>query len=188
MKSLIVLFAASMILMTGCSEKKPASKDIITTDYEAPKPKTTPISMSSLTDKKMVEWVGGKNYAVVVTRMAADSLPKVTDEIGQKYVDNVVKVQITRADSTVFFNRSYSKASFVEWLDEDYRKHALLEGIRFLKAEDDVLTFVAWFNYPEAGDDEAQELRITIDRMGDASIIRYSENDRDDLEQRDQQE
>ncbi|MCR4604099.1 MAG: DUF4738 domain-containing protein [Prevotella sp.] len=188
MKSLIVLFAAGMMLMTGCSDKKPANKEIITTDYEAPKPKSTPISMSSLTDRKMVEWVGGKNYEVIVTRMAIDSLPKVIDEIGQKYVDNVVKVKIVRSDSTSFFERSYSKSAFVELLDEDYRQHALLEGIRFLKAEDDVLTFVAWFNYPEAGDDEDQKLRITINRMGDDKILRYSENDRDDLEQRDQQE
>jgi hypothetical protein len=143
--------------------------------------------MSSLTEQKEVQWVEGRNYRVTVTRMAVDSLPKISDEIGQKYVDNQVKVTVMRADSTVFFNRTFTKSAFLNWLDGDYREHALLEGIRFLKAEGSDLVFVAWFNYPQAGDDEAKVLQLSVSRMGEVDIKPFVDNERDDLEQLEQE-
>lgn len=187
MKRTLVLLAASILLLGGCKDKKTSNNDIITTDFEMPMPSETPVTMSSLTEQKEVQWVEGRNYRVMVTRMAVDSLPKVSDEIGQKYVDNQVKVTVMRADSTVFFNRTFTKSTFLNWLDGDYREHALLEGIRFLKAEGSDLVFVAWFNYPQAGDDEAKVLQLSVSRMGEVDIKPFVDNDRDDLEQLEQE-
>ena len=185
---MLLLAAAVMMMLTACKDKKQTNENIITTDYEIPKPSEAPVVMGATTDRADAEWVEGRHYTVTVTREAADSLPKVTDEIGQKYVDNIVRVKVMRADSTVFFNRSFTKSAFVGWLDSDYRKNALLEGIRFLKADGDSLVFVAWLNYPQSGDDEAVELLLTIGRNAEVNIQNYSENDRDDLEQMDQEE
>lgn len=172
-------------MLAACKDKKAGNANIITTDYELPKPSDTPIAMGVQSDNVKVDWVEGRPYTVDVTRMPVDSLPKVTDEIGQKYVDNMIKVKVSRADSTIVFHRTFTKKSFLSWLDNDYRQNALLAGIRFLKVEDGLLVFTAWLNFPDAGDDEALELRLLIDKNGDVTIQHYSENERDDLEMMD---
>ena len=180
-----LLFAASVLMLTACKDKKTGNADIITTDYEIPKPSDTPIAMGVQADNAKVEWVEGRSYTVDVTRMPVDSLPMVTDEIGQKYVDNIIKVKVSRADSTVVFHRTFTKKSFLNWIDSDYQRNAVLAGIRFLKVENGLLVFTAWLNFPDAGDDEAVELSLQIDRNGEVTIQHYNENDRDDLEMMD---
>ncbi|MBR1416016.1 MAG: DUF4738 domain-containing protein [Prevotella sp.] len=187
MKRLVFFLAAAAVLMVACKDKKSAATDIITTDYEAPQPQE-PIAMSAKTDRTDVSWVEGRHYTIQVTRTPADSLPMVADVNGQKYIDNIVKVEVLRADSSVFFRRSFTKSSFAEWLDADYRKKGILEGISFhrqensLRAEGAKLLFVAWVNYPQSGEDEAVDLQISLGTTGDVSIQPFTEDDeRDDL-------
>jgi hypothetical protein len=172
--------AALLLLFTACKDKKTPDTNIITTDYEQPKP-TGPIAMEASTNSRDVEWVEGRHYQVCVNRHSVDSLPMVAGANGQQYYDNVINLQVMRADSTVFFDRTFTKNSFANWVSADFRKQAVLEGLNMVKADDEGLMFVAWINNPEAVDDEATELRILIDRMGHVDIQRFTDDDRDDL-------
>ena len=172
--------AVALMLMVACSSKKSSDKDIITTDYVAPKP-TEPIAMDADVQSQQIEWVEGRSYQVKVSRTAADSLAMVSNELGQKYIDNVIAVEVKRADESVFFHRSFTKRSFAAWLDADYQQKAILQGMRFQRVEDGVLEFVAWVNYPTSGDDEAVELKMCINPQGEVSIQPFSEDERDDL-------
>ena len=188
MKRLTTFFvAAVVVLLVACKDKKSANSEIITTDYEVPQPQS-PIAMAGKTDTAAVEWVEGRRYMVKVTRAAVDSLPKVANAYGQQFIDNVVDIQVLRADSSVFFHRRFTKLSFANWLAGEYRKNGILEGVSFLRAEGDRLLFAAWINYPESGDDEAVDLQLSVSRLGEVKIEPFDENDRDDLKMMDQEE
>jgi len=176
------------MVLTACKDKKPVDEKLIIADYDMPEPSASVVTMAAETVPQEVEWGEGRKYVVTVVRQPADSLPLLTDEIGQKYKDNLISVTVERADKSQFFHRTFSKSSFANWLDSDYQRHALLAGIRFLRIENDELVFTAWLNYPGATDDESVELRMRISRFGEVVIQRYSENDRDDLEQMEQKE
>ena len=95
-------------LMMSCSEKKQSNVII------APKPvehkPAAPVRMSEFKQSDDVKWLD-KTYKVEVHRFVADSLPKVKDEQGNEYFDNLVRVRVLRADGSEFFNRVFSKKS-----------------------------------------------------------------------------
>jgi hypothetical protein len=174
------MLLAGLLTVAGCKDKKNEGTTIITTDYEAPKP-TSPITMDSYSDTQDVEWVEGRRYTLEIDRRASDSLAAVTDANGQKYVDNTIQLKIVRGDGSVFFHRTFTKASFANWLGDEYRDTAILQGMRFLEVADGVLTFIVWLNNPGAGDDEAVELRMELDPQGEITTQRFTYDDRDDL-------
>ena len=108
-----VLLAAVMV---GCGEKK-KSDDIIAQRVVKAAPKA-PERMQGYTDKREIQWIG-RTYHVDISRAAADSLPMVRDETGQKYIDNTVSVVISRSDGSVFFRHVFSKSDFSSCLDAD---------------------------------------------------------------------
>ena len=180
MKRLSWFLFAGLLAMTGCKDKKSEAPAIITTDYEAPKP-TAPIEMQSYNDTREVEWVEGRRYTVQVTRQACDTLPVVTDIYGQEFIDNTIHVEVTRADGSVFYQHTFTKASFLNWLEDVYRKYAILQGLCFLQVDGDSLVFIVWLNNPRASEDEAVELRMELTRHGEIVTQRFTYDDRDDL-------
>ena len=182
----ILLLTALVVVFSACKGKKQANSDIIKIDYEAPKP-SGPIAMNTDVQSTEVEWAEGRHYTVKVSRIAVDSLPMVSNDLEQKFIDNAIKLEVRRADSTLFFNRTLTKQAFVKWLDNDYRKKAILAGASFQKAEENNLLFVAWLNYPELGDDEAVDMQLSINRQGELSIAPLTEDEREDLMLQDQE-
>lgn len=164
MKQYITLMAVGLTMLTACKKTTNTNTDIITTDYEMPEPQA-PIKMAEERSENVVKW-GEKNYTVTIVRTPVDSLAMVTNEYGQEYVDNVIHVTISRSDGSTFFNRTFTKSSFASSLSEDYRRDGLLTDIRFYEADSGTLTFIACVNYPQAMDDEASILELTIDREG----------------------
>ena len=183
MRRLALILAVGLMIVVGCKDKKADNSNIITTDYEAPKP-TAPISMTNQTDAQDVAWVDGRHYTVKIMRHAVDSLPMVSNANGQKYVDNVIRVEVARADSSLFYSHTFTKLSFASWLNGEYREKAILQGMRFLEADASALSFIAWLNNPDAGDDEAVELKLTLDPQRNVDIQRFSYDDRDDLQKK----
>jgi hypothetical protein len=169
MKRILPLLLASGIMMLGaaaCKEKK-QSEDIITTKYEPEKPQA-PIRMSVDKRQTDVQWLG-RSYEVCVERVPVDSLPMVTDETGQKYHDNMVKLAVRRADSTVFFQKTFVKGSFSSYLDDDYRHRGILENIVFHEVDDNELEFSVIISHPDA-DDEFIPLEMNINAQGGIQI------------------
>ena len=180
MRRLALIMTMCLMAIVSCKDKKPDNSNIITTDYEVPKP-TAPISMGAVTDVQDVDWVDGRRYTVRIVRQAVDSLPMVSNANGQKYIDNAILLEVARADSSIFYNHRFTKASFANWLTQEYRDKAILQGMSFLQADASALSLIVWLYYPDAGDDEAVELMFSLDRHRNTSIQRFSYDDRDDL-------
>ena len=172
-KSLFILLTAGALLsLTSCGEKKKSS-DIITQRVEKVTPRA-PERMQEYDDSRDIAWIG-KQYKVNVHRHPADSLPMVKDETGQKFVDNVISVKVLRADGSQFFARTFKKSDFLSYLDDDYIKTGILEGLVFDKAEGDFLEFAASVSHPNS--DEYIPFVVRLSRMGQITIQRDTQMD-----------
>ena len=169
MKKLIQLtmIGLAVVLTTGCAKKK-QHDDIIVRTVEAPKPQG-PIKMQPYSQKKGIQWLG-RDYQVIIDRVADDSLRMVKDETGQTFVDNRITVRVIRADGSSFFTHTFTKAAFDGQLDDDYRKTGILEGIVFDKIDGNNLVFAGSVSHPQT--DEYIPLVVTVSNFGDVSIKR----------------
>jgi len=162
----MMLLAATMAL-SGCKEKK-QTDDIITSRPEPPKP-TAPVRMQPYTDKRDVQWLG-KTYQIVLNRQANDSLHMVKDEIGQKFVDNTIKLTVKRSDGSTAISKTFTKATFERYIDETFRKRGILEGLVFDKVDGQKLEFAASISLPQT--DEYIPLEVKVDNFGNVTIER----------------
>lgn len=178
----IVLCCVVLFFLAACGGKK-QSEDIIAPKVEKVKPKA-PIKLQEYTDERDVEWIG-KTYHVAINRRPADSLSMVKDENGQKYIDNVFSVAVSRQDGSVFFTRSFTKKDLNSYLDDDFRKTGLFEGLVFDKADGDWLVFAASVGHPQT--DEYIPLVIRLSRMGQLLIKRDVQMDTNNVEKTDLQ-
>ena len=161
----IVFFSVLAMLVASCGEKK-KHDDIIAPKVEKPKLQA-PVRMQDYNQTTDVKWLN-KNYQVVVNRTPDDSLRMVKDETGQKYVDNRISLRIIRADGSVFFSKSFTKAAFESLLNDDYRKTGILEGLVFDKVEGNNLFFAASVCHPQT--DEYIPMVVSVSNLGDVGI------------------
>lgn len=168
------ILLAGLIAFGACKEKK-ESKNIITTKYVPKKPQP-PIAMTAESKTKQVKWLNN-SYTVQIDRAADDSLKQVKDDTGQPYFDNRVNVTVKRSDGSVFFKKSFTKASFSSYIDESFRKNGILAGIQYDEIEDNGLGFSVVVALPDAIDDVFVPLKLIIDREGTISISRDDDMD-----------
>ena len=165
-KALMIAMAAGLVLaMSGCGSKK--KSDQIITQRIVKKAPQQPVKMQEYNDERDVPWIG-KSYHVAINRMPSDSLPMVKDETGQKFVDNIFTLTVSREDGSVFFSRQFTKAFFTDYITEVYRKAGILEGIVFDKADGDWLKFAASVGLPQT--DEYIPLVVKVNHVGRISI------------------
>ena len=161
----IVFFCVLSMLVASCGEKK-KHDDIIAPKVEAPKLQA-PVRMQDYSQTTDVKWLN-RDYQVEVKRKPDDSLRMVKDETGQPFVDNRISLRIIRADGSVFFSKSFTKAAFESLLNDDYRKTGILEGFVFDKVEGNHLFFAASVCHPQT--DEYIPMVVTVSNMGDVGI------------------
>jgi len=154
---LTVAVLAIVLVLTACGEKK-KSENIIAPRVEKVKPKA-PIQMPEF-DREIPG----------ISRRPSDSLSMVKDETGQQFVDNIFTLTVKRKDGSVFFNRTFTKQSLSTYLDDDYRRTGIFEGLVFDKADGDWLVFGASVGHPQT--DEYIPLVIRLSRMGELVIKR----------------
>ena len=172
-KALMIAMAAGLVLaMSGCGSKK--KSDQIITQRVVKKAPQQPVKMQEYNDERDVPWIG-KSYHVGINRMPSDSLPMVKDETGQKFVDNIFTLTVSREDGSVFFSRQFTKAFFTDYITEVYRKAGILEGIVFDKADGDWLEFAASVGLPQT--DEYIPLVIRLSRMGELTVSQDTQMD-----------
>ena len=162
-----------MMLVPACKEQKP-KKEIITTKY-VPKRLQEPIAMRVDVRTTEVDWLGRK-YSVTIERVASDSLPMVKDETGQQFVDNRITLIITRQDGSTYIRKAFTKSSFASYLDESYKRNALLGSMIFHKVDGNELEFAVSVSLPES-DDEFIPLKLSVDNMRGFRIERDTDLD-----------
>ena len=168
--STIVLAA---LMLTGCEQKK-KTEDIIVPKQETVKAPQGPIRMQEYNQTKVINWLG-RPYQVEICRIPDDSLRMVTDETGQKFVDNRISLKILRSDGSTFYKATFTKAAFDNCLDQDYRKTGILEGFVFDKVEGAQLFFAASVCHPQT--DEYIPMVVTVSSQGEVGIKRDTEMD-----------
>lgn len=161
----IVFFSVLAMLVASCGEKK-KHDDIIAPKAEKPK-LVAPVRMQDYKQTTDIKWLN-KNYQVEVYRTPDDSLRMVKDETGQKFIDNRISLRIIRADGSVFFSKSFTKAAFENLLNDDYRKTGILEGLVFDKVEGNNLFFAVSVCHPQT--DEYIPMVVSVSNLGDVGI------------------
>ena len=164
--------ALGATMLTGCKQKK-QSEDIIVRKTEAPKPQA-PIRMQDYNQVKDIQWLD-RSYQVDIRRTADDSLRMVKDETGQKFVDNRILLKVIRQDGSVFFSQTFTKASFNNYLDDDYRTTGILEGLVFDRVDGNHLIFAGSVCHPQT--DEYIPLVVTLSNFGDVTISLDTQRD-----------
>ena len=186
MKRYLFILVAAAAMLTACQEKK-ESTVIIAPKPEPVKP-SGPILMQDMKAENSVEWIG-KTYKVIVNRKVDRELPMVEVEPGKKAYDNRISLTIVRPDGTEFFNKEYTKAAFMNCLDENTKKNGVLLGIVLDRADGDNLIFAASVGSPDVLSDEFIPMVLTVGRMGDVGIKRDTTMDTsNDQEQQEEDE
>ncbi len=170
--TILLTVVLSGVVLTGCKQKK-QTDDIIVKKVETPKPQA-PIKMQDYRQVKDIIWLDN-DYQIDIQRVPDDSLKMVKDENGQKFVDNRITVSILRGDGSVFFRKVFTKSAFEEYLDDDYRRTGILEGIVFDRLEGDNVLFAGSVCHPQT--DEYIPLVLSVSRMGDLLIQRDTDMD-----------
>ena len=165
-KHLLALVTMSVaICLASCGGKKEQT-DIIARKPIVVRAKETR-AMGDHRESRKVQWIGA-SYTVDTEFKADKSLPLISDG-EQKYYDNRATVKILRKDGTVFFNRTFSKADFINQIDASYKDGALL-GVVYDKCDGDNMYFAASVGSPDKSSDEYVPLVVKISRFGDVSI------------------
>lgn len=177
---IITLALTATCMTTGCGDKK-KTNDIITTKPVKKAP-AAPIKMQEYHQSRETDFAGSR-LVCDIQRTADDSLSMVADEYGQKFVDNRITLTIKRPNGTVFFAKTFTKATFDSYLDDDYRKTGILEGLVFDKVEDGTLKFAASVSHPQT--DEYIPLVVAVNANGTMTLSRDTQldtnaNDEDD--------
>ena len=167
------------LVLTACGDKK-KSDNIITERIDVPKPQE-PVRLQPYADSRDISWIG-RNYHLDINRESKDSLPMVKDETGQQFVDNVVTLVVSRQDGSVFYRHQFSKKDFDKFLDDDYRKTGILEGLVYDKTDGDWLEFAASVCHPQT--DEYIPLIVRLSRTGSLTIKPDSQMDTNAYEEK----
>ena len=158
-------------LMASCGEEKKKSNIII-----APKPAAKVTNkptqkMSDYEQARDIEWLGS-TYKVIVKSESDSELPIVKLDETTKYYDNKITVRILRQDGTEFFNRSFTKSAFENYLDRHTKESGVLLGIVYVKAEGNNLCFAASVGSPDVSSDEYIPLVLKITNLGAIAITK----------------
>ena len=165
-KHLLALVTMSVaICLASCGGKKEKT-DIIARKPIVVRAKETR-AMGDHRESRKVQWIGA-SYTVDTEFKADKSLPLISDG-EQKYYDNRATVKILRKDGTVFFNRTFSKADFINQIDASYKDGALL-GVVYDKCDGDNMYFAASVGSPDKSSDEYVPLVVKISKFDDVSI------------------
>ena len=109
----------------------------------------------------------GKDYHSFVSRTTDESLPHVTNEMGDTYVDNKIVLHLTRGNETVL-NKTFTKNDFSSVVDAKFLSKSILEGIVYDKTTPQGIVYAASVCYPQT--DLYMPLSITITADGKMSI------------------
>lgn len=163
MKLWMVLAVSAMVL-ASCGNRNKNQDGWVAPEHEVV---TRQMPDLQLTDSVRM---GGKQYVYDILRTPSDSLDKVKDDMEDLYLDNTIRLTIRR-DGAVFFDRTFTKATFAASIDKSFYQNAILDGIRFIKAEPGQgLIFSFAVSYPDS--DMSVPFLMTIADGGSYTFVK----------------
>ena len=168
----ILQFTFYLLLLAACGNKSDKQDVWVAPEHEAV---TRQIPELEVTDSVRM---GGHQYVYDILRTPCDSLPKVKDDMEDFYLDNTIRLTLRR-DGAVYFDRTFTKSTFAASIGNDFYQNAILDGIRFLRAEPGQgLIFSFAVSYPDS--DMSVPFIMTITDAGSFSFIKDENLDREE--------
>lgn len=109
----------------------------------------------------------GREYRSTVVRRPDESLPLVTNEQGEQFVDNRITLRLVAGDKTIV-NRAFTKTDFASLVNAKFMRYALLEGLVFDQTTPAGIVYAASVAYPQS--DLYVPIRIVISADGHLSM------------------
>lgn len=122
-----------------------------------------------ISDSKTSFTFKGKEYQSRVFRRPDDNLPVVTNEQGDKFIDNRITLRITTGGKSVV-DKEFTKESFASLVDARFLKHSILEGVVYDKNTPKGMVYAASICYPQT--DLYIPLSITVSADGKISLAK----------------
>lgn len=164
-----ILLGTLLLGISSCKDTKQSDNIIISKPEKEVVPTDT-VEMPTITpEATTVTWQTG-DYTIAIRRYADTELPIVQDESGRKYYDNKIDLKISRADGSVFMDKTFQKTDFNSFLDDNTKKYGALLGLPFVEVEGNNLVFSASVGSPNEMSDEFIPMKVKISRMGDIHI------------------
>lgn len=169
MKSAIYLtmciLLASMMSCSSASKKEKDGTMIVNQDSVTDKG----LQCMQRSEAKASFEYKGKKYESLVVRRPDETLPVVTNEQGERYADNRIRLRLTCEGKTLV-DKEFTKEDFAGQVDAKFLKHAILEGMVYDKTSSAGILYAASVCYPQT--DLYMPLRLTITANGNISIVR----------------
>lgn len=156
----------TLSMVSACNNGKKTSDESMAPSKQASSKVDSLQRMNDYHYSDRVDW-NGRTVVYEVNRHAVDSLPVVTDETGIRYTDNVLSLTVSK-EGGLIFHKTFYKHSFKSFLDSDFYKHAILEGMAFDRIENGKLCFSVSISYPMS--DLYIPLLISFDSNGNYVI------------------
>ena len=169
---LCFLLFIGVLTFVSCKEKKEQAEEIVV-DKVVDKPNTETQRMTDETINGEVTWIGGGRYTYSTVRTADESLAKVKNH-DFEYYDNAIHLTVKRADGSTFFDKRFTKQSFMSILPTQFKESGVLIGMNFEEVSGNVLKFVVSVGSPDDSYDEYFHILLTVNNYGatDVSVHR----------------
>lgn len=122
-----------------------------------------------VSDTKVTITYKGREYCSSVVRRPDESLPVVTNEQGERFIDNSIALRITCGGKQIV-DKVFTKESFVSLVDARFLKYAILEGLVYDKTTPQGIIYAASICYPQS--DLYVPLRLTVSADGKISMAK----------------
>lgn len=129
----------------------------------------TGLQRMQISDSKNTFTFKGKEYQSRVFRRPDDNLPIVTNEQGEKFVDNRITLRISTGGKSVV-DKDFTKENFASLVDARFLKHSILEGLVYDKTTPKGMVYAASICYPQT--DLYIPLSITVSADGKISLAK----------------
>lgn len=165
-----VCLVLTSAMLAACGGKKTDTEASQQDSLEATMKSNEPYADPAQTNEYEAH-LGGKTYKITISRAADKNQPIVTDELGKKFYDNRVNVVIT-CDGADFFNKSYTKDSFSEFLtSKTDRQGTVLLGMAYDSEKSTAQAIHLGAQVGQVGIEEGPAFSIEVPLNGGASSI-----------------
>lgn len=181
MKPLVYLLAcAGAFLFAACSSQPQNKKEETPTLMAETVPTSNRLQRMQPSEVKETISYNGKEYFSSVVRLPDETLPIVSNEEGERFVDNRIFLRLS-CGGKMLLDKVFTKDSFVSLVGSSLFKHALLEGIVFDKTTSEGFIYAASVGYPDS--DLYQPIRLIVSPTGKLSMIQEDVMDENLLKQ-----